>query len=138
VQVSVRVRAALAVGWALAVLAASLQPSGDGGFALASPLGLVGPDKWLHAAGYALLAALVAAAVLPRTRRRHLAVLVAVVAYGALVELLQIPVAGRSGDVFDALANAAGALAALASWWVLGLSTRFGGPDGPDDGAELT
>jgi VanZ family protein len=137
VQVSVRVRAALAVGWALAVLAASLQPSGDGGFALASPLGLVGPDKWLHAAGYALLAALVASAVLPRTRRRHFAVLVAVVAYGALVELLQIPVAGRSGDVFDALANAAGAGATLAAWWTLGLSARFGGPGGRDDGAEL-
>jgi len=113
----VRVRATLACGWALALLAASLQPGGDGGFALASPFGLVGPDKWLHAAGYAVLAALVAAAVLARTRRRHLVVLVAVVGYGALVELLQIPVAGRSGDPMDALANAVGAALGLALWW---------------------
>jgi len=113
----VRARAALAVGWALAVLAASLQPGGDGGLPLASPFGLVAPDKWLHAGGYAVLTALVAAAVLPRTRRRHLAVLVAVVGYGALVELLQVPVTGRSGDPVDALANAVGAVLALALWW---------------------
>ena len=133
---SVRVRAALAVGWALIILAASLQPGGATG-SLASPLGLVAPDKWFHATGYAVLAALLAAAALPRTRRRHLAVLLAVVAYGACVELLQVPVAGRSGDPADALANAVGAVATLAAWAALGLSARLAETGTPDDGADL-
>jgi len=134
VTLSERTRAALAVGWALAILAASLRPGGAAG-SLAGPLGLVGPDKWLHAAGYALLAALAAAAVLPRTRRRYLALLAAVIVYGALVELLQLPVAGRTGDPADALANAVGAGLALVAWAALGLSARLDGPSAREDAA---
>lgn len=108
---SVRVRWALVALVATAILAGSLTPAPDGSTPSVTLLG-VGADKWLHAAGYAILAWLVAAA----DRGRPLvAVALAVAAYGLLVETLQVPVPTRAFSALDAAANAAGAATGVAA-----------------------
>jgi VanZ family protein len=111
-------RRALARRWwrpalvGLALVVAALLPGGAGGPPTAGPLGLVGADKWLHAVGYALFAAVLVPALDP-DRPARWAVLVAVVAataLGAGLELAQWPVPGRSTSAADAAANAVGAL----------------------------
>ena len=95
--------------WALAIFAISSLP----GPAL-PPLPAVNIDKLVHAAVYALLAALTARALLRTTRLGPVAVLLlaslAATAYGASDEFHQRFVAGRSSDPLDVLADAAGAL----------------------------
>lgn len=89
---------------ALVVLVASLVPGGGG--SLSSPFGVVGADKWLHAAGYMILAAAVTYA-----DGRAVVGVAAAVAYGVLVELLQLGVPYRSASALDAVANLVGAVA---------------------------
>lgn len=96
----------LAVAFAAAVVAASLLPS-DGGATAATLLG-VGADKWLHAAGYAVLAALVDADHGPWP-----VVVAAVALLGVGVELLQWPLATRDANALDAAANTVGAAAGV-------------------------
>ncbi|WP_323675375.1 VanZ family protein [Halorubellus sp. PRR65] len=88
---------------ATVVLVASLVPGG--GRALASPFGVVRGDKWLHAVGYAVLAGAVTYA-----DGRAVVGVLAAVAYGALVELLQLGVPYRSASALDAVANGVGAV----------------------------
>ncbi|MBP1987845.1 VanZ family protein [Halolamina salifodinae] len=109
------------------ILAASLVPGGGGG----ATIGPVGVDKLLHGAGYAALAAATLFARRARMARVFLAVVVAVTVFGGVVELLQGPVPGRHVSALDLVADAVGALAGGAAWWL------FGGVDdsarpGPD------
>jgi VanZ family protein len=76
------------------------------------------PDYLLHACEYGLLAVLVARALdggllRPLTNGRLILALILCVAYGASDELHQRFVAGRTCDVRDLAADAAGALIAL-------------------------
>lgn len=105
-------RAAAAV-LALVVLIASLAPA-PGGVAAASATAF-GVDKLLHVVGYAVLTYAVASAVRARTARRLTAVVVAVTALGAGVELVQ-PLVGRTASSLDALANLAGSVAGGLLW----------------------
>ncbi|HEX9049038.1 MAG TPA: VanZ family protein [Anaeromyxobacter sp.] len=82
------------------------------------PAGLLAQDKLLHAGAYAVLGALVAAALraggAAARRAVALAVLVAAV-YGATDEWHQAYVPGRDADPLDWAADAAGAIAGAAA-----------------------
>ncbi|WP_255150839.1 VanZ family protein [Halorarius halobius] len=75
----------------------------------------VGFDKWLHAAGYAALAASLGYARLPAGGRLSTRALVGValvsLAFGVGVELVQGPLPYRSLSAADAAADAVGAVA---------------------------
>ncbi len=93
-----------AVAWAAVIFTLSSRPR------LPGP-GLPGFDKAMHFAAYALLAWLLAFA----TERSRLPIIVAVVLgllYGATDEFHQSFVPGRSPDVLDWFADAAGVAAA--------------------------
>lgn len=105
--------AALAAGLAVA----SALPAGSAPLDATGPLG-VAADKWIHAGGYAVLAAAVAATLGRRPGARVvLLVLLAVVGFGLGVEGVQAVLPWRDGAPGDAAANAAGAALALAAWW---------------------
>lgn len=119
-------RSRVAAAWLLALVVAALLPTPTGGSA-ASGAGVgdglvaasgVAADHLLHAAGYGLLAVVVArAAVRGRSRVRAAAAgfAVAVVA-GAGTELLQAPLPWRTATTGDLAADAVGAGVALAAW----------------------
>jgi hypothetical protein len=73
-------------------------------------------DKWLHFLGYMGLALLFACTVtayrLPRLNT-YLWMAAALLIYGALDELSQIPIPGRYADFYDWLANAKGIASGL-------------------------
>ena len=118
-------RYALAAGWALAVLAASVvDPGGAGGAG-------AGTTLHLHAAAYAGLAGAVGYALLAADARALLAAVAAATLYGAGVELLQGLVAARSASALDAAVNGAGAVAGALAWRAV--APRFGveRPGGP-------
>lgn len=97
-------------------------------------------DKKLHFAGYgALTLALAYATVRVRPRRRRVALVVGLaVAYGLLIELLQLPQPTRYTSAADALANAVGAVLASA-WFFVESRLRYvalGGSDAADATAE--
>jgi VanZ family protein len=101
-----------------AMLVGSLvpAPATTADVAVAGPFGL-GADKWLHAAGYAVVAGLAAAS--RDWRRRALAlvvVVVAVAAFGAGIEVAQSVVPGRTTSSADAVANTVGAVVGVAGW----------------------
>ncbi|WP_240137617.1 VanZ family protein [Salinigranum salinum] len=102
----------------LAMLVGSLvpAPATTADVAVAGPFG-VGADKWLHAAGYAVVAGLAAAS--RDWRRRALALVVVVVAvatFGAGIEVAQSVVPGRTASSADAVANTVGAVVGVAGW----------------------
>lgn len=105
---------------ALALLVAAVVPGGAGA-PTTGPLGAVGLDKWLHAAGYLALAATLTWALDRRVddgpdlavAGPGLAVVVAV-GYGVALEVVQAPLATRSASTGDALADAAGAIVGAA------------------------
>lgn len=107
---------AVAVG--TVVLVFSLVPLGGGGGELAV-LG-VGIDKLLHVVDYAALAFALGYAVRTRNPTALLAVFVAAVAVGGVIELLQGLVPTRGMSLWDAVANAAGAALGTAGWWLAG------------------
>lgn len=109
---------------ALGILAASLLPGGGGG----SAVGPVGVDKLLHVGGYAVLAAATLFALRRRDVRSSLVVLIIVTAFGGVVELLQGPVPGRHVSVLDLVADAVGAVAGTAGWWLFGARSDDAGP----------
>lgn len=99
------------------VLVASVVPTGS------PAAGGLPVDKFLHVAGYAVLAWLVA-----RDEAVVAAVVVAV-AFGLCVEGVQSLLAWRTGSLLDAGANLAGALAGGA---VAAVTKRLYAPDGYD------
>jgi VanZ family protein len=108
------VLAALAVAWAATIFAVSASPNP---FPFV-PSGLLSQDKLVHAAVYAILAALVRGA-LAGTRLAPRAALLAAVAlsaaYGASDEVHQMYVPNRRAEWGDLAADAAGALAGAAA-----------------------
>lgn len=110
------VRAVPVIAWAAYVLVASLIDPGGTGLPSTGPLGLIGVDKWLHLGSYATFAWLLALAVSAGTPRQLAAVCLATIAFGAGVELLQAPSPARSADLFDAIANAVGAVIGVGAW----------------------
>jgi VanZ family protein len=108
-----------AVGFSLLVLVTSLLPIPEGPSEQVPALLGITLDKWVHAASYGTLTALLAWG-----RRAHglgtVAALAAVaVLYGASVELLQglVPSRGTSGT--DFLANSLGAVLAGLGWLIV-------------------
>ncbi len=94
-------RAGLVALLVVVVTVASLTPA-TGGSTL--PVG----DKLLHLLGYATVAAGVAV-VAGGTERRASVTFVGPTTLGGVIELLQWPLATRTADPMDAVANAAGA-----------------------------
>jgi len=103
---------------------ASVVDPGSAGVGTATeslgPLGLVGVDKWGHAAGYAALALVGTFALAHRVDTARpwplLAVVAVVAAFGAGIEVVQATLPARSFDVADMAANTTGALLAVAAW----------------------
>jgi VanZ family protein len=91
-----------------------------------------GTDKPLHWLAYLGLAVLVVRAIAGGLPRRisfgiGLAAMLITVAYGATDEVHQVFVPGRTGDVYDLMADTAGALAgtiACVAWGILAQGTR--------------
>ncbi|ELZ58143.1 MULTISPECIES: VanZ family protein [unclassified Haloferax] len=109
-------RAAVALGYALGVFAASVAPTPPGSLAPMGPLGVVGLDKWVHAAGYAGLGFAFASAVRARGRDEVAAAVLAAGAFGAGIELVQAVLPYRSFGVADAGANLVGAVLGGVVW----------------------
>ena len=114
-----RSRSWLPVAVATAILAASLLPGSASG-AAGGAVGPVGVDKLLHVVGYAVLAAVVLAALRRPNGREALAAVVLVTAFGGAVELLQGPIPGRSVSLLDLAADAVGAVLGALGWWLTG------------------
>ena len=79
-------------------------------------------DKLAHYVAYAILALLLSWAW--TTRRPYFPrgvffVLAVAIAYGAIDELTQIPVPGRSGEWYDFLADTLGAVTGICMFWTL-------------------
>jgi VanZ family protein len=112
---------AVVLAAATVVLVGSLLPTPTAASeaSVVAPLG-VGADKWVHAASYAVVAGL-AAATRGWGRRvpALVAVVVAVAAFGAGVEVAQSFVPGRTASGADAVANAVGAAVGVAAWWLI-------------------
>jgi len=112
-------RAVPAVLYAVLVFGGSVVNPPSTGITLAGPLGLVGADKWFHAAIYAVLVVLVAYALWARTPRVILIAVAVASLYGAGIEVVQSMLPFRSFETLDMLANAVGALLAGVVLWVL-------------------
>lgn len=92
-------------------------------------------DKLAHAAAYAVLlqSVLLAAVWAPglgegRWPEGHMALVIAAICFGAVIEILQGAYFARTPDALDAASNALGALIGAAAWYGLrrtyGLTTR--------------
>ena len=109
-----------AVGFSLLVLVTSLLPVPEGaGEQVPALLGFA-LDKWVHAASYGLLAALLAWGRQARDATTVAALVTVSVCYGSGVELLQGLVPSRGVSGADFAANAVGAVLAGLAW----LATR--------------
>lgn len=117
-EVAAPTRFTMAGGCAVAVALASLLRAPADPFAELGPLGLFYVDKWVHVGSYALLAYLLAFAVLAERLWVFVAVVVASVLFGAGVELVQSTIPYRTTELADVVANAAGAVLAVAVWKV--------------------
>jgi len=98
-------------------LAAVVEPSP--GIARYGPFGLLTLATWLHVFGYAFLGLTLVYALLDARDGPTLSPLVVpviVVAYGALLELVQLLIPYRSFAVGDIVADAAGAVVVVAVW----------------------
>jgi len=85
-------------------------------------------DKFMHFAAYAVLSFLLAVVVtwkFPARMRTYGAIFAVTATYAAVDELLQIPVPGRFGDVWDFTADMLGSLTGLAIFHVLTLLTGW-------------
>ncbi|KTG09120.1 hypothetical protein AUR64_15090 [Haloprofundus marisrubri] len=98
-------------------VASVITPPGDGVPTL-GPFGLVGADKWLHAAAYAGVAASLSHALATRTRRAAVGGFLGGAVYGFCIELVQALVPARQFDLLDAAANALGAGVGVGMWAV--------------------
>jgi VanZ family protein len=98
------------------VLASVVDPAGGGPEVAVGP---VGADKFVHAAGYAVLTAALLVAGRPFEGRQRTGAALAVVlatAFGAGLEVVQATLPARTFSVGDAAANALGALATALLW----------------------
>lgn len=106
----------LAVGWQK--LALTLWIAGVAGTATFSllpkfaPPGEYGLDKMIHAATYAALALL--AHIAFQQRRNAVTAALFAIPLGCAIEVAQAFVPGRYGDIWDAVANSAGAVLGVA------------------------
>jgi VanZ family protein len=107
-------------------------PSAGGDVTVAGPFG-VGADKWVHAASYALLAALAVSGRVTRFTTSGavglVVVVLAVAGFGAGIEVAQSFVPGRTASGGDVVANTIGAVVGVAcvvSWWVVARWRRAG------------
>ncbi|WBO83676.1 VanZ family protein [Hymenobacter yonginensis] len=118
----------LPLAWAALVLVLTLTPSAD--MPVVPPWELISFDTAAHAGVFVVLAALVVFSARRQTRwpalRRHAytVVLLGCVAFGLLIELLQMTMAlGRHGEWSDAISDALGAALglglayAIRRWW---------------------
>ena len=90
-------------------------------------------DKWLHLLAYAVLGLLVCRALtggLPRrvTMRTAVTTLIVSIAYGVSDELHQAFVPGRSPELLDVAADAAGASLGLIGCWAWGIIRTSNSP----------
>lgn len=99
-----------------AILVASVtRPTGLRG--ALGPLGVVGLDKWLHAAAYAVLAVALAYALAERdATAAAVTVFLAAMAFGLGVELLQAAIPYRDFSPLDLVANGVGATVVAVAW----------------------
>ena len=107
----------LAVYW-LTLFAATHMPLSD------APVGFRGADKIVHFAGYGILGLLVGLWVAlrrPLTIKIALLSVAVLAAYGAIDELLQIPV-GRTCDIYDWTCDVFGAGAGMLVMWLAALA----------------
>lgn len=102
--------------WAMYVLVASLIDPGSSSAPTTGPFGVVGFDKWLHIATYATFAVLLAVGIWAGTSRQMVIVCLVTVGFGASIEALQYPIAARSADILDVLANTVGATIGIMLW----------------------
>lgn len=109
---------ALPVAVALLILVASVVDPPSGGASGLGPLGVVGVDKYYHAAAYAALASTVAWARGRSTLRALVLAVLVATGYGFGIELVQSTLPARSFDLVDALANAVGATLGATAWRV--------------------
>lgn len=124
--IGARRRWALVAAVALAILVGSLVPLRSGG-----ARGPALADEAAHVVGYAALGLALAHATAgdPDRIRRAAVVVLAATAYGVAMEVLQIPVPGRTFAAADVLADAVGA--AVAAAWLL-IEPHLGSPRGRD------
>ncbi|ACV12343.1 hypothetical protein Huta_2176 [Halorhabdus utahensis DSM 12940] len=102
---------------AILFVAAVVEPSSD--IARSGPFGLLTQATWLHVFGYAFFSLTLVYALLdtPDEPTLHPAVVpIIVVAYGILLELVQLLIPYRSFGVGDILADAVGAVVVVAVW----------------------
>ncbi|WEL22443.1 VanZ family protein [Halorhabdus sp. BNX81] len=102
---------------AILFVAAVVEPSSD--IARSGPFGLLTQATWLHVFGYAFFSLTLVYALLdtPDEPTLHPAVVpIIVVAYGILLELVQMLIPYRSFGVGDILADAVGAVVVVAVW----------------------
>lgn len=111
-----RARIGVAALVGLAIVVGSLFPAPSTGGA--ELVVLPHADKLVHALAYAVFAVAVAGALAARDWRVALAAALLVVAVGAGLEVAQTFVPTRTGDLFDAVANALGAAAGTLAWRV--------------------
>ena len=112
-----RLRPALA--FAGVILVTSLLPVPESGSDALPTLAGVALDKWVHAAGYGLLTALILRSRRPTDVAPVAATVALVGGYGAAIELLQWPVPTRGASLLDAVANTVGAALAALAWLVV-------------------
>lgn len=111
-------RLTIAVGFALAVLVASMMHAPADPLTDFGPLDMFRVDKWIHFGSYALLAFLGAYVALTRSAMTLLLIATVTTVFGAGVEVLQSTIAWRTMESGDLIANTLGALLAVAVWWL--------------------
>lgn len=115
---SPRSRWFLVAAIALAILVGSVVPLPESAGRSFGPIGL---DLWLHAIGFACLAAAIVLAFesgrQPVSRRLPL-VTGAVIGYGVAIELLQLAIPYRQFAVIDVAADAIGTVVVVGVWWL--------------------
>ncbi len=119
-----RIRTVLRVGWILAIVVVIFGSLLPGDSLPIRELALLHiSDKIEHFAAYAVLAFLPA---IHERRKAVIAVGLAVIALGVLLEFVQIPV-GRDFEIGDMVADAAGVGVGLALGWMLRARFKLSG-----------
>lgn len=94
---------------------------------LTAPVASTGWDKTDHLVGFAALS-LTGVWMLPDQARPRAQLVLGLLALGGIIEILQMFIPHRQGDVYDWLADAIGV---VAGWAVAGVVRRWFTPTGP-------